>query len=319
MKKILLLFTALSMSMIVLSQNSIDDIAEEVTVEDTLVGWNVKGTLSFNFSQSSFTNWSSGGENAISGNVLFGGIANYKLDKVIWQNTILTTYGGITRAGVYSKTDDRIELNSKYGYQAFKDKKWYLSAIMNFKTQYTPGYANDGDSILVSNFMSPGYLNLGLGFDWQATDYFSLNIAPSNAKFIFVLDQELANKGDYGVDPAVVDANGNIITPGKNMRFKFGAYLRATFNKEVFENVNVFSTLDLFSNYLVNPQNIDVNWELLVSMKINKWLAASVNTTLIYDADITFEEVNDQGVLETYGPRTQFKEVFNLGLTFIFQ
>ncbi len=122
MKKILLLFTALSMSMIVLSQNSIDDIAEEVTVEDTLVGWNVKGTLSFNFSQSSFTNWSSGGENAISGNVLFGGIANYKLDKVIWQNTILTTYGGISRAGVYSKTDDRIELNSQYGYQAFKDK-----------------------------------------------------------------------------------------------------------------------------------------------------------------------------------------------------
>jgi hypothetical protein len=286
---------------------------------DTLEGWKVKGTLSLNVSQSSFTNWAGGGENSMSGNILFGGIANYKMNKTIWENTLLTTYGSIIKGGDANKTDDRLEINSKYGYQAFKNEKWYLSAIMNFKTQYTPGYANDGDSILVSNFMSPGYLNLGLGFDWQQSEVFSMNIAPVDAKFIFVLDQELANKGDYGVDAAVLDTAGNIITPGKNMRFKFGAYVRATFNKEVFKNVNVYSTLDLFSNYLKNPQNIDVNWELLISLKINDWLAASINTTLIYDADITFERVNADGVIETYGPRTQFKEVFNLGLTFNFK
>lgn len=311
MKKILLLFLALSASLFAYSQDN--------AVPDTLVGWDIKGTLSLNIAQSSFTNWSAGGENSMSGNLLFGGIANYKMDKVIWQNTLLTTYGGISKGGVYTKTDDRLELNSKYGYQAFKNKKWYLSAIMNFKTQYTPGYTNDGDSVLVSNFMSPGYLNLGLGFDWQANDYFSMNIAPVDAKLIFVLDQDLANAGDYGVDAAVLDTAGNIITPGKNMRFKFGAYVRATFNKEVFKNVNVYSTLDLFSNYLKDPQNIDINWEVLISLKINEWLAASINTTLIYDADITFQEVNDLGETVIYGPRTQFKEVFNLGLTFNFK
>jgi hypothetical protein len=289
---------------------------EEAKVDTS---WKVKGVLSLNIAQSSFTNWASGGENSLAGNILFGGIANYKKDKTIWDNSILTTYGAIIKAGDANKTDDRLELNSKYGYQAFKDKKWYLSAIMNFKTQYTPGYSNNGDSILVSNFMAPGYLLLGLGFDWQQSKAFQLNIAPVDAKFIFVLDQQLANQGDYGVEPAVYDSSGNVITPGKNMRFKFGAYVRATYNKEVFKNVTVYTTLDLFSNYLQNPQNIDVNWELLISLKINEWLAASINTTLIYDADVTFTEVNADGVLESYGPRTQFKEVFNLGLTFNFK
>ena len=298
---------------------SINAFSQDAAVPDSTEGWTIKGTLSLNISQSSFSNWSGGGENSMAGNILFGGIANYKMGKSIWDNTLLTTYGSIRKAGDFNKTDDRLELNSKYGYKAFKNPKLLLSAIMNFKTQYTNGYANDGDTVLVSAFMSPAYLNVGLGLDWQVTDYFSINFAPIDAKMIFVLDQYLANRGDYGVEPAVLDTNGNVITPGKNMRFKFGAYLRAQFNKEIFKNVTLYTTLDLFSNYLENPQNIDVNWEVLMTLKINEWLAASINTTLIYDADVVFEQVNADGTTERYGPRTQFKEVFNLGLTFSFK
>jgi len=310
MKRILLL-----LSLIV----SISVFGQDEAAVDSTEGWTAKGTLSLNISQSSFTNWASGGENNISGNVLFGGVANYKMGNSIWDNTLLTTYGSIRKDNDFTKTDDRLEINSKYGNQVFKNKKWSLSAIMNFKTQYTKGYANSGDTILVSNFMSPGYLNIGLGFNWQPAEYFSLNIAPVDAKMIFVTDQYLANRGDYGVDPAVYDTSGNVITPGKNMKFKFGIYVRAQFNKEIFKNVNLFTTLDLFSNYLENPQNIDVNWELLLTLKVNEWLAASINTTLIYDADVTFEQVNSDGVSERYGPRVQFKEVFNIGLTFSFK
>ena len=150
----------------------------------------------------------------MSGNLLFGGIAKLKKGKSLWETTLLTTYGTIQKGGDFNKTDDRLEINSKYGYQAFKNKKWYLSAIMNFKTQYTPGYADDGDTIKVSNFMAPGYLNLGLGFDWQQSEFFSVNIAPVNAKMIFVMDQYLADRGDYGVDAAIIDTAGNILTPG---------------------------------------------------------------------------------------------------------
>jgi len=308
MKKILLL-----LSLII----SISAFAQDEAAVDSTEGWTSKGTLSLNISQSSFTNWAGGGDNSLAGNILFGGIANYKMGKSLWENTLLTTYGSIRKAGDFTKTDDRIELNSKYGYQAFKNPKFFLSAIMNFKTQYTEGFAND--TLLVSSFMSPGYLNLGLGIDWKAAEYFSLNFAPIDAKMIFVMDQFLADRGDYGVDPAVLDTNGNVLTPGKNMKFKFGAYLRAQFNKEIFKNVTLYTTLDLFSNYLENPQNIDVNWEVLISMKINEWLAASINTTLIYDADVVFERTDENGISERYGPRTQFKEVFNLGLTFNFK
>ena len=286
---------------------------------DSTQGWTVNGVLSLNIAQSSFSNWAAGGKNSLAGNIIFGGNAVLKKNKSLWESTLLTTYGSIRQDKDFTKTDDRLEINSKYGYQAFKSPKWYLSSIMNFKTQYTIGYADDGDSLKVSNFMSPGYLNLGLGVDWRPDEYFSVNIAPANAKMIFVTDQDLANKGDYGVDPAIVDTAGNVITPGKNMKFKFGLYIRAEYKREIFKNVTLYTTLDLFSNYLENPQNLDVNWEVLLTLKINEWLAASINTTLIYDADITFERINDAGEIETFGPRTQFKEVFNLGLTFNFK
>lgn len=286
---------------------------------DSTQGWTVNGIISLNVAQSSFSNWAAGGKNSLAGNLIFGGNAILKKNKNLWESTLLTTYGSIRQDDAFSKTDDRLEINSKYGYQAFKNSKWYLSSIMNFKTQYTAGYADAGDSIKVSNFMSPGYLNLGIGVDWRPNEYISVNIAPANAKMIFVSDQDLADNGDYGVDAAILDTSGNVITPGKNMKFKFGAYVRAEFKKEVFKNITLYTTLDLFSNYLENPQNIDVNWEVLLTMKINEWLAASINTTLIYDSDITFERVNEAGEIESFGPRTQFKEVFNLGLTFNFK
>jgi hypothetical protein len=274
--------------------------------------------MSLNISQSSFSNWAAGGENSMAGNLIFGASADYKTNKSIWESFLLTTYGSLRKGNDFTKSDDKLEINSKYGYQAFKNPKWYLSAIMNFKTQYTIGYAGEGDTIKVSNFMAPGYLNIGLGVDWKPNDHFSLNIAPVDAKMIFVLDQDLADKGDYGVDAAILNTAGNVITPGKNMKFKFGAYIRAVYSQEIFKNVTLFTSLDLFSNYLEDPQNIDVNWEVLLTLKINSWLAASINTTLIYDSDIIFERVNAAGEIERFGPRTQFKEVFNIGLTFNF-
>ena len=167
--------------------------------------------------------------------------------------------------------------------------------------------------------MSPGYLNIGLGLNYNLNDVFTVNIAPLDAKMIFVTNQELANHGDYGVDAAVLDTNGNVITQGKNMKFKFGLYVRAVYNYEIAKNVNLFTSLDLFSNYLEKPENIDVNWTVLLGFKINDWLTANINTVLIYDADVTFTRLNEETqATETFGPAVQFKEVFNIGLAFNF-
>jgi hypothetical protein len=310
MKKILLSVIALAVSLSAFSQDE---------TADTLKPWTKGALLNVNLSQAAFHNWTAGGENSIAGNLLFAGFADLKKDKHFWNNGLMLGLGYSRIGDKNTKTNDNLEINSLYGIHAF-GKNWYYSAILNFKTQFINGYVDSNpDSTLVSGFLSPGYLNIGLGLNYNLNDVFIVNIAPLDAKMIFVTEQELANHGDYGVEAAVLDTAGNIITPGKNMRFKFGVYVRAIYNYEVAKNVTVFTSLDLFSNYLEKPQNIDVNWTVLLAFKINNWLTASINTVLIYDADVTFERANaDTGKPETFGPAVQFKEVFNIGLAFNF-
>ena len=304
MKKITLLLLILSISNISFGQDE----------ADTLKPWTVGGLLSLNLSQASFSNWASGGQNSISGNLLFLGRADLKKDKYYWNNAMLLGLGYSRLSELTTKTNDNLEINSLFGKNAFA-KNWYYSAIMNFKTQFANGYKDgSSDSTLLSGFMAPGYLNLGLGLNYNLNDVFSVNIAPANAKMIFVQDQILANRGEYGVTPAVYDENGNLVSAGENMNFKFGMYIRTAYNYEIFKNVNLLTTLDLFSNYLEKPENIDVNWTVLLGFKVNDWLTASINTTLIYDADVTFEDSEGQ----IYGPAVQFKEIFNIGLAFNF-
>ncbi len=286
---------------------------------DTLKSWTIGGVFSLNVSQAAFHNWTSGGENSVAGNLLFAGFANLKKGQIFWDNILITGIGYSRLKSETTKNNDNLELNSLFGRHAFA-KNWYYSAIMNFKTQYINGYLDSNpDSTVISGFMSPGYLNLGLGLNYNLNDVFTVNIAPANAKMIYVTNQDLADHGDYGVEAAVLDTSGKIITPGKNMNFKFGAYIRAVYIYEIAKNVNLCTSLDLFSNYLENPENIDVNWTVLLGFKINEWLTASINTVLIYDADVTFTRLNeDTQQSETFGPAVQFKEVFNIGLSFNF-
>jgi hypothetical protein len=113
----------------------------------------------------------------------------------------------------------------------------------------------------------------------------------------------LSNAGAFGVNP------------GDKMRWELGGYFKAATKLSVMKNVGIESTLELFTNYLKNPQNIDVNWVAGVNMQVNKYLSAVVSTQLIYDDDIKIlvDKVTGQA-----GPRTQFKETFGLGLTYKF-
>ena len=77
--------------------------------------------------------------------------------------------------------------------------------------------------------------------------------------------------------------------------------------------------LGLLSNYLHNPQNIDVNWEVLLNMKLTKFLSAVISTNLIYDDDIKIGIDDDgDGIIDREGPRTQFKKVIGVGLSYQF-
>jgi hypothetical protein len=273
---------------------------------DTAKVWKKGAVVGINLSQTSLTNWQGGGQNSLAANALFSGFTNYKKGRNTWDNSLDLGYGLLQQGNSdVIKSDDKIDFNSKYGRYAFKH--WYYSALLNFKSQMAPGYSYPNDSVVISRFLAPAYILASIGLDYKPNDYFTMFISPITQKTTIVNDSRLNAVGAFGVDS------------GKVIRSEFGAYARFQFQKDIFTNVNFKTKLELFSNYLNNPQNIDVNWETLLSMKVNKYISATFSTTLVYDHDIKIAiDKNNDGVIEKAGPRVQFREVLGVGLSYKF-
>jgi len=284
--------------------------------------WSAGGIVNINLNQTSLSNWAAGGVNSISATGLLDLHLNYKNSKnTAWDNTFKSGYGIMNQDGRKSqKTDDFFEFNSAFTRNAFNSKNWYYAASINLKSQYTAGYKDPEKQLLkISEFMAPGYANTSIGLTYKNGTTFTWLLAPISYKTTFVLDQQLADSGAYGVKKAEIAADGKVITPGQNIRHEIGFYSRMNVQKEILTNVTLKSKLELFSNYLHNPQNIDVNWEMLFDMKINKFMSATLNFYLIYDDDIKIPvETAADGTVTKSGPRVQFKEVLGLGLNFKF-
>lgn len=298
---------------------------------DSIDGWKKGGYFSLNGSQVSLTNWVAGGQNSVSVNSLFGLYANLKRGSMTWENSLDFGYGILRQSNQlfsstgekWIKTDDRLDLTSKFGQKA--SKAWYYAALTNFRTQTTAGYAYPNDSIEISGFLAPAYWLTAIGMDYKPvmkkeTTQFSLFVAPITYKATFVNDQTLADAGAFGVEAALLDANNlMIVGTGKRFRSEFGGYLRLKYKTNLASNITFTTKLDLFSNYLSgNPERIDINWENLLEVKLWKFLSATVSTHLIYDDDVDIAINDDAGVQTAFGPRVQFKEVFGLGLSWKF-
>lgn len=269
--------------------------------------WNISGMGTLNVAQAGYSNWSAGGQNSLGLVAMVNLNINYMKGRHAWANIIDLGYGfqflGIgTSAQQYNKTDDKIELTSTYGYEIHRNKKWYLSVLANFRTQFSNGYKLPDDSTVISTIMAPGYLVAGIGITYVPAKWFRVYLSPASGRFTFVLDTALSNAGAFGV------------TAGQTIRGQFGPYLRADLNKDLAKNINLSSSLELFTDYLNQFGNIDVNLNVLLTMKVNSWLAATINAQLIYDDDVIIKtSPTDPG-----GPRTQFKELIGVGLSYKF-
>ncbi|MEQ8713125.1 MAG: DUF3078 domain-containing protein [Cyclobacteriaceae bacterium] len=278
--------------------------------------WTKGGVGTLTFSQVALTNWAAGGDNSVSLNGYFNVFANYAKDKSLWQNDLILGYGLINQGGNgVEKTDDRINLVTQYGHK-IKGDKLYWSNMLDFRTQFAEGVNAEGT--VISKFMAPGYLLVSTGIDWKPSDKFSLAYSPIAGKFTFVTDQDLANQGAFGVEGAVFDDNGNIITEGSTSRSEIGSFLKVKYKSDIAENVNLETKLEMFANYIDNFGNVDVAFDNALVMKVNDWLTVNWIISLIYDDDINIEIFDDNDVLEAVGPRTQFKSVFGAGLAFNF-
>ncbi|MFY9116160.1 MAG: DUF3078 domain-containing protein [Bacteroidales bacterium] len=250
-----------------------------------------------NFSQTSLTNWAAGGNSSVSLGGYIDAKANYAKNDLIFQNRFQAGYGFLKTFGdIMKKTDDRLFLDSKFGYKA--TDRLYMSASFGVKTQWAKGFKYSAkDTVLVSQFAAPLNTTLALGMDYNPWPWLSVTFAPLTGGLVVVTVPEL--RENYGN------------RPDEKVRVEFGAQLKMKMDKEVFKNVKVDTELILFSDYLNKPQNIKVFWDLSVSMQINKFMSANIRTNLIYDDNIK--------IADKYGnkaPRVQFREVLSIGFSY---
>jgi len=262
--------------------------AQEEKKEESTEGWKRSGNISFLFNQSAFNNWLAGGTNNISGTLGLNYDFNYTKGDWTWDNKLIASYGLTKLKGEsLQKTDDRLELNSLAGKKA--GGYWYYSAFFNFKTQMSSTYVSGEQT---SHFFSPAYFQLGPGMLWKKHDNLKVNIAPATSKLIYV-HKHLTDLGPaFGVKQ------------NETTRYEIGAAVNAYYKLEVMKNVSVENILNLYSNYLEDFQNVDIDYTLNVVMKVNKYLSANLSMQTIYD-DNAFKGF-------------QTREVFGLGVNYGF-
>ena len=263
--------------------------------------WTYGGNGGLNLSQVSLSNWASGGENAVGFDVLLNYSADYKQKKHLWQNRIEMAYGlNQTETSGTKKTNDKIYFSSTYGYEMTKNL--YLSALLNFNTQFAKGYDyKTNQRTYISRFMSPAYLTTGLGLTWNPKNWVTATFSAISWRGTFVDSKILSDQGAFGVDP------------GDHLFSEMGGNLKVEMKYEFLKNMTIYSRVDLFSNYLEDPQNIDVRWDVQLNMTVNKWFSANISTNMIYD--------NDTKILQkdgSKGPRLQFKESLGIGFQITF-
>lgn len=287
-------------------------IAQE-TPTQTPSHWTHKGDIGLNLSQSAFSNWSAGGQNALAWQGLFNYELNYANGNFKWDNSLKTALG-------YSyfdfkkkpiKTDDKIEFTSLAGLKA--TEKLNYSLELAFRSQFAHGYDYGLDSThAISKFLAPAYITLGLGIEWVPCEHFSINFAPLTGRITIVNDSLLSQIGAFGVEPGYFNPHDSTQwISGKKTRYEFGARAVVKFNYPLAHNIDFDTKLELFSNYLNHPERIDVDWQNALVMKINSWLNCSISTHLIYDYDVPF--YTPEGAL-IEGSKVQFKEVLSLGV-----
>ena len=264
--------------------------------------WKNSGNALFLVNQSSFSNWTSGGQSSISGTLKIDYNFNYSDNGWDWDTKVISNFGlnKISGSDFLKKTDDRIEINSVLGKKFNNDiiGRWSYSSFFNFQTQFAKGYrfGNDANGnpnrTEKSRFFSPATVQLGVGMYWKKSKDLWVNVAPMTGKLILVNRRFTENLNEnqtyFGVKK------------GGNSRFELGASIRSYYKSEIFENVTMENRLSLYSDYLDRPQNIDFDCTFNFIMKVNQYVSTNLIFQFVYDDN----EIR----------RVQVREVLGVGL-----
>ena len=265
--------------------------------------WKTGAFISITINQGALSNWSAGGENfSFSLNSTANLFAFYKKNKYSWDNNLDLAYGLVNTTSLGNrKSTDRFYLSSKYGYELKKNIN--LSVLTNVRSQFANGYvysktaAGVDSATQTSRSFQPTYLILSLGLDFKPTDYLSFFVSPITGRWVIAPDDLIAPF--YG------------IPPGKNSLQEFGAFASVNLLKKFGDNMALKSKLELFSNYLDKPQNIDIYWSTTFVAKISKLINFNINLDVLYDD-------NTKNVDPTKGPAPQILQLMGIGFSYNF-
>ena len=298
--------------------------------------WEESLKTNIKFGQTSLTNWAAGGDNTVTLQAFIDGNANYKKNDMFWNNRLQLDYGFVYASSkpILQKSDDRIYLESKFGYKNVNMKNFSLSINYDFKSQFNTGYDYLTPSLpegeiprdelikywkdarkIKSGFLAPAYTNLAVGIDVKPFKWLSLNIAPLTGGFVIVTDQQLRKNYGMQLRDEWKDVTEGLPEDGsqyRSARFEFGAQVKADIAVKVNDNFSYTSQLVLFSNYLDHPENLRVNWDNRFDWKLAKYFSLTLTTNLIYDDKVMIFNEAD-GLTKQ---RVQFKESLLFGFTY---
>lgn len=275
--------------------------------------WDFEMSNLLTISQTYLSNWTKGGESTFSTIVDVTGNATYnnKDAKTQWINIARLKFGTIMTQEKGNRVNhDQFEVDSKYNRNAVF-KKIGMSASFYMKNQLAKGYNYPNDSVAVSKFLNPGTLTVGLGAEYKPIDKTTINFAPLSYKTTFVLDTANIDQTKHGIDA------------DKRAKREMGMQVVVNNEFKPFKDFTMTNRVRLFSNYLYKPQNVDVDWEMILEQKISWFFTIRLNLHLIYDDDVRFplENANGDAILNPDGSkkevaRAQFKEYVGLALSF---
>ena len=298
---------------------------EDTESSDFLLYSKFNGDIGVTLNQLAITHWAAGGESNGSGKITsnFTYQYNRKLFNYVVNGIFAYGMSNYTKDRRYEKSEDRCELSMTMTNN--NNNNLSFTSIASLKTQFTNGYSYPNDSVPISRFFAPAYLTLSAGYNYNVKDFLSVYISPVAGKMTFVTDQRLADLGSYGVEAGywnVYDGDSTWVK-GKNLLSELGINILIKYKQEFRNNISVFSTLNLYNNYMdpnkSNRWNIDVDWETGIKFTINKQISAIINIHLIYDDNIKFTitEVVDGVEVTKQSPILQFKE--SLGIYFLYK
>jgi hypothetical protein len=263
--------------------------------EDKPSPWTRKASGLAQFSQNhASANWYQGANSnvAVLGNL--AGKLNYNDGNYIqWDNDAEWRMGfnTVPKPALRSlnTNDDILRATSKLGVKA--GGKFFYSASVDFSTQLFNNYKSISSKDLKSTFLTPVRFNVGLGVDYKIDKVLSLMVSPISYKYIYMNDVKNLSPNLFGIEA------------GKNVLSEVGSAFKLLNTYIPMEKVQLDTRITFYTNYT----KVEIDWETVCTLTINRFLSTRISVNPRYDNTIIGEK---QGI--------QFKQLMSVGFSYKF-